>query len=184
MARSLSSLFLGLLVLTLICLQGVFAYIPEGLYEIQTLDNEYLSIGPVPPVFPPMDVPARLSDRRRGDEIWEVLRSNDGGYTIRQRGDPKWAYGLNRDDNGAVIVSSRKAPQTWAVDKAGPDVHTIRVVNEDKLFTAKRDDFPQVVLRPADGSGEQLWRFIPFSDDWNARGGMYGKSRFNVQCYL
>ncbi|GJJ73087.1 hypothetical protein EMPS_05445 [Entomortierella parvispora] len=184
MARLLSSLFLSLLVLTLICLQGVFGFFQEGLYEIQTLDNLYLSIGPVPPVFPPLDVPARLSARPQGDHLWEVLRSNDGSYTIRQRGDPKWSYGLNHNDDGVVIVSSRKAPQTWVVDSVDLDVYTIRVVNEDKVLTANRDDSPQIVLQPAKISDKQRWRFTAFRDDLNARGGMYGKSRFNVQCYL
>ncbi|GJJ73085.1 hypothetical protein EMPS_05443 [Entomortierella parvispora] len=184
MSRSLPSLLLSFLILTLICLQGVFGSINEGLYIIHTLDNKYLAIGPVPPIYPPLDVPARVLPSAGQDRIWEVLRAEDGGYTIRQRGDSSMAYGLNQNEDGAVIVSAMKKPQNWAIDNAGDDLFTIRVVNEDSLVTVNRGEFPPVVLRPANGSPEQRWVFIPIPRFSDTHGGMYGKSRFNLQCGL
>ncbi|GJJ73081.1 hypothetical protein EMPS_05439 [Entomortierella parvispora] len=186
MTRSLPSLFLSFFALTLICLQGVFGYIEPGLYVIQTLDNKFLSIGPVPPVFPPHDVPAQLTTNPHEVEIWDVRPAGDGGYTIRQRqrGDSKMTYGLNQDEGRAVIVSAMKAPQSWAVDYAGDGRFTIGVVNQDNLVTVNGREFPPVVLRPANGSPDQRWRFVQMDRSSSARGGMYGKSRFNLQCGL
>ncbi|GJJ73086.1 hypothetical protein EMPS_05444 [Entomortierella parvispora] len=163
---------------------GVFGYIEPGLYIIETLDDRFLSIGPVPPIYPPVDVPVRLSNSPPLEEIWDVRPVDDGGYTIRQRGDSKMTYGLNQDQGKAVIVSARKAPQSWAVNNAGDGLFTIGVVNQDSLVTVNREEFPPVVLRPANGSPDQHWRFVRVDRFSSTRGGMYGKSRFNLQCGL
>ncbi|GJJ73088.1 hypothetical protein EMPS_05446 [Entomortierella parvispora] len=188
MTRSLPSLFLGFIALTLICLQGVFGFIEPGTYLIQTIDDKYLSIGPVPPVIPPLDIPARLSARPR-DHLWEVRPADDGGYTIREvqrrrRGEPTNVYGLNRNEDEAVILSARKAPQSWAVDSAGEGLFTIGVVNQDSLATVNEDEYPPIILQPANGSPDQRWRFVRVDRFSSTRSAMYGKSRFNLQCGL
>jgi len=181
MARSISSSFLAVLALTLVVLQGVLAFVDPGRYLIQTEENEFLSVGPVPLVYPPIDVPARILDRRFYDEAWEVVPV-EGGYTIRQPGNRPDTYGLVRKDDGAIFASARSKPQTWAVNKAGDNLFTIGSVNEDRLFTQYKDAFPSVILQPADGSGAQRWKFTRIDRDSHVLSGMYGKSRFNVQC--
>ena len=184
MARSLSSSLLGVLALTLVVLQGVLAFIEPGRYLILTEDNRFLSIGPVPLVYPPIDVPVRLLDRRFQNEAWD-LREVEGGFTIRQPGNRRDVYGLIRQKDGAVFASATSKPQTWAVNNAGSGLFTIGVANDDLLFTQTPDKFPQVVLEPADGSDVQRWQFIRIDrDDLHAFGGLYGKSRFNRQCAM
>lgn len=181
MVRSLSSSLLGVFALLLV-LQGVFAFIEPGRYLIITEEERFLSIGPVPLVWPPIDVPARLLDRRFHDEAWEV-REVEGGYTIRQPGDRPGVYGLvQRDD--AVFVSATSESQTWAVNNAGNGLYTIGAANEDLLFTQSPDKFPQVLLTPSDGSNNQRFRFVQIERDPRAFGRLYRKGRFNRQCAM
>ncbi|KAG0273843.1 hypothetical protein BGZ95_010341 [Linnemannia exigua] len=182
MTRSLSSSFLGVLVLALVVLQGVLAYIEPGRYLILTEDNRFLSVGPVPHVYPPLDVPARIFDNRFLNEAWEV-RQAEGGYIIRQTGDRQDTYGLiSRNDD--VFVSVLSKPRTWVVNRADRDLYTIGVTDQDLLFTQSPDDSLRVLLAPASGSRGQRWRFIPIERDSDAFGRLYGKSRFNVQCAM
>ncbi|KAG0368011.1 hypothetical protein BGX24_002980 [Mortierella sp. AD032] len=183
MSRSLSSSLLVVLALTLFVLQGVLAAIRPGLYAIAAEDDLYLSIGPVPPIFPPPDVPARLF--RQGEsreQVWEVKLA-PGGYTIRQPGDRPFTYGLIQKYD-AVFVSSEEARQPWAVEEAGDNLYTIRAPYDDLLFTQTPEKSVQVHLKPATGAGIQRWRFVPILEYSRPLGRLYGKSRFNLQCAM
>ena len=178
MARSLSSSLFGVLVLSLILLQGVLAFIDSGIYVIRAVDAEFLSFQHV---YPPMDSPARLSDNGLPTR-WEVKKV-EGGYTIREDRDFKYRYGLIQRDN-AVWVSGYEEPQTWAINNADSGLYTIGAAYGDLLVTETADKYPQVILEPATGSNAQKWEFIRIDREERSSGRLYGQSRFNRQCAM
>ncbi|KAG0364066.1 hypothetical protein BGX24_004789 [Mortierella sp. AD032] len=182
MSRPLSSSLLRVLALTLVFLQGALAFIEPGRYIIVTEENRYLTIDPDSLFISLPDLPARLLKYRLPSETWEV-KQVEGGYTIRQSGDHPNVYGLVNKD-GAVFVSARPEPQTWAVGQADVGVYTIRAAYKDLLLTQFPDDYPQVLLKRADGLKAQRWILIPIIRDSRALGRLYGKSRFNSQCAM
>ncbi|KAF9273020.1 hypothetical protein BGZ74_004941, partial [Mortierella antarctica] len=84
-------------VLALLFLQVALALsIEPGTYYIESDDGLLLSVGPVPLIYPPMDVPVRLFER--GSPFvtkWEVKSAEDGGLLISTRsGIPQFDYSI------------------------------------------------------------------------------------------
>ncbi|KAF9114035.1 hypothetical protein BGX30_006746 [Mortierella sp. GBA39] len=167
------------LVLSLVAIQAVVAStIRPGTYLIQDVrSNLFLGIGPVPPIYPPIDVPLRLvPDRIAFNEKWIVREGADGGIIIfNGRGGPNDYKIASRDND--VIVSAQKAPETWDAQRVGggPLVVAIKLPYDDKVFTTNEDEYPQVTLQPSIGEDNQQFRFIPIERE------LYHRNRFTVQ---
>ncbi|KAG0041089.1 hypothetical protein BGZ89_007675, partial [Linnemannia elongata] len=106
-----------LIVLSLVAIQAAVAIsIRPGTYLIQdTQSGLFLGIGPVPPVYPPLDAPVRLfpQDVPYYKE-WIVKEGDDGGIIIAAgRGGPQDYKIVRNKYNSDVIVSALKAPETW-----------------------------------------------------------------------
>ncbi|MEU9315300.1 RICIN domain-containing protein [Streptomyces sp. NPDC048295] len=140
--------------------------IPEAnryvIHNVGAAPGTALGIGPVPLIYPPIDVPVRnLSGGFV--ERWVVTPVGNGLYTIiagqgrpAEEGRPGDYALVERGD--AVFVSATKQPGQWTIEPAGGGRWTIGVPNSDKVITLNRDDeFPPVVLAPRNGSDAQLW---------------------------
>jgi hypothetical protein len=123
-----------------------------------------LGIGPVPLVYPPLDVPARYFDGGAYGERWVVQASGDGRYTITAgQGRPDDYSLTSRGDT--VIVSARQRPVAqWSIEPAGDGRWTIAAPGDDAVVTLQRDEVPQLILVPRDGSADQLWDFYRIDD--------------------
>ncbi|OAQ36770.1 hypothetical protein K457DRAFT_886174 [Linnemannia elongata AG-77] len=175
MLRSAASL----IVLSLVAIQTVVAStIRPGTYLIQDSRSQlFLGIGPVPPVYPPLDAPVSLVPQDSPfNQRWIVKEGDDGGIIITTGRDGPYDYKIVRNDND-VIVSARKAPETWEASQVGDGslIVQIKLPYEDRVFTANQDDFPQVTLQRSIGEDNQIFRFIPILRD------LYHPNRFTVQ---
>lgn len=121
-----------------------------------------LGIGPVPLIYPPIDVPVRnLSGY--SVERWVVKPVGNGLYAITagqgrpaEPGRPGDYALVERGDD--VFVSAVQEPGQWAIQPAGGGKWTIGVPNSDRVITLNEEGgFPPVVLAPRDGSVAQLW---------------------------
>ncbi|KAK5828955.1 hypothetical protein F5H01DRAFT_329237 [Linnemannia elongata] len=177
MLRSAASL----IVLSLVAIQAAVAStIKPGTYLIQdSRSGLFLGIGPVPPVYPPRDVPVRLLPEQMAlHERWIVKEGDDGGIIIAAgRGGPEDYKIVRNKYNNDVIVSALKAPETWEASQVGGGslVVQIKLPYEDSVFTANPNDFPQVTLQRSNGEDNQIFRFIPIDRD------LYHRNRFTVQ---
>ncbi|KAG0034136.1 hypothetical protein BGZ82_005864, partial [Podila clonocystis] len=168
------------LVLSLIAIQVVVAKaIENGIYLIQdTNSGKFLGIGPVPRVYPLMDVPVRLYPE--GDyfvEKWNVQQTNDGAFVIAAGRGSRDDYKIVAEDD-AVYVSARKTPKEWAVTSVGDNKVEIKVPYNDAVFTADEKAFPQITLQHAQGLPSQQYRFVKVHRELYHP---YQRSRFNVQ---
>ncbi|KAG0361929.1 hypothetical protein BG005_007116, partial [Podila minutissima] len=159
-------------VLALLFLQVALALsIEPGTYYIESDDGLLLSVGPVPLIYPPPDVPVRLFERGSPfDSKWEVRSTEDGGLLISTRSSiPQFDYRIvNR--NGEVYVSAtQKTPQIWSVTSVGGGQFDIKLPYEDEVFTSDYESFPQVTLQAAEGLPNQKWNFIRVDRDNNYR---------------
>ncbi|KAG9069613.1 hypothetical protein KI688_010517 [Linnemannia hyalina] len=168
------------LVLSLVAIQAVVAStIRPGTYLIQdTRTKLFLSIGPVPRLYPSIDVAVRLFPESSPFlEPWTVKEGADGGIiVISARSGVPDKYRITSKEN-AVIVSVQKKPETWNTEQVGegPLVVAIKMPYDDKVFTANEDEFPQVTLQPSIGEDNQRFRFIPIERE------LYHRNRFTVQ---
>ncbi|KAG0038705.1 hypothetical protein BGZ82_011100 [Podila clonocystis] len=168
------------LVLSFIAIQVVVAKaIENGIYLIQdTNSGKFLGIGPVPHVYPLIDVPVRLFPE--GDyfvERWNVKQANDGALVIASgRGRPDDYKIVAKGDT--VIVSGQKAADEWAVTSVGDNKVEIQVPYNDAVFTADEEADPQITLQRAQGLPSQQFRFIRIDRELYHP---YHRSRFNVQ---
>ncbi|KAG0059899.1 hypothetical protein BGZ92_006839, partial [Podila epicladia] len=161
-------------VLALFILQVAFALIIEpGTYYIESDDGRVLSIGPIPFVYPPPDVPVRLLERdSRLISKWEVKPAANGAVEITTRGDyGEFEYKIIRGEHNWVFASTQKAPQPWSVTSVGGRQFGIQLPNEDEVFTSHEYSFPQVTLEPSEGLPDQKWTFIRIDRDNNYRRG-------------
>ncbi|KAF9972304.1 hypothetical protein BGZ73_004581 [Actinomortierella ambigua] len=152
--------------LSLLAVQAAIVQaLEDGIYRILDARGQYgLGIGPVPPVYPPIDVPLRLF--QGGSPFvnqWLVKRASGSEYTILDVHGGQYAYKIVPREND-VFVSAVKAPFAWTVTHAGQDAYTIKLPNDDLVVTGIVDEYPQVTLQPADGSGEQKWVFVKVDD--------------------
>ncbi|KAF9540767.1 hypothetical protein EC957_003740 [Mortierella hygrophila] len=167
------------LVLSLVAIQAAVAStIRPGTYLIQDVrSNLFLGIGPLLPVYPPMDVPLRLVPEHIASyEKWNVREGDDGGIIIfAGKGGPDDYKITSRDNN--VIVSVQKNPETWDAQQVGggPLVVAIKLPYEDKVFTANGGVYSEVTLQPSIGGVNQIFRFIPIERD------LYHRNRFTFQ---
>ncbi|MEU2667650.1 hypothetical protein ABZ622_02095 [Streptomyces sp. NPDC007164] len=124
-----------------------------------------LGIGPVPLIYPPIDVPVRnLSGP--SVERWVVKPAGNGLCTIisgqgrpAEPGRPGDYALVERGDD--VFVSATQQPGQWTIEPAGGGKWTIGVPNRDRVITLNEDgEFPPVVLDPRNGSDAQLWDSI------------------------
>ncbi|KAF9312546.1 hypothetical protein BG003_006161 [Podila horticola] len=156
MLRSASSL----LALAALCLQVALAKIETGTYLIQDFEGNFLGVGPVHPIYPPPDVPARLLPPSVYAQRWLVRQNDDNTLTISVgKGYPDDYKLVSRDD--VVFVSAQKDPEPWSVTSVGDNKVEIKSPYEDSVFTAEpyhREE--QVRLRPARGLPNQKWNFI------------------------
>ncbi|MFD5188011.1 hypothetical protein ACFWMU_07600 [Streptomyces sp. NPDC058357] len=146
------------------------AEIPEAYrYVIHNVGSPVgtgLGIGPVPLIYPPIDVPVRYLSGGFV-ERWVVKPVGNGLYTIiagqgrpAEPGHPG-DYALVERGND-VFVSATKQPGQWAIEPARGGKWTIGVPDSDRVITLNEGgDFPQVVLAPRDGSVAQLWDSVP-----------------------
>ncbi|KAG0332342.1 hypothetical protein BG000_010100 [Podila horticola] len=167
----------SLLVLSLLCLQAVTQAIETGRYLIQDNRGNYLGIGPVPPVFPPRDVPVRLLSSSLAEQ-WLVKQDTDGTVTISAGLGRPFDYKIVQR-NDEIWLSAEKAPEPWSVTSVGDGKQEIKIPYGDLVFTADSDEFPQVHLRPAEGGANQKWTFLPINRDMNYHRG--SSNRFCVQ---
>ncbi|KAF9901003.1 hypothetical protein EC991_006619 [Linnemannia zychae] len=173
----------SVIALSLVAIQvAVASTIKPGVYLIQDLrTNLYLGIGPVPPVYPPLDVPLRLVPENVAFyDKWRVSEGEDGGIIISSgRGGPDDYKIVNKDD--AVFVSAVKSPEVWEASRIGGerlDVE-IKLQYKDRVFTSDKDGFPQVTLKRAVGEDNQHFRFIPIEREHMRE--LYHHSRFTIQ---
>ncbi|MCX4846029.1 hypothetical protein [Streptomyces sp. NBC_00893] len=149
------------------------AEVPESsryvIHNVGSAEGTGLGIGPVPLIYPPVDVPVRYLSGPLV-ERWVVRPVENGLYTITAgQGRPAEPgrpgdYALVERD-GAVFVSATKHPGRWAIQPAGGGRWTIGVPNGDRVITLNEDDeFPPVVLAPRNGSEDQLWDSVPVED--------------------
>ncbi|KAG0351940.1 hypothetical protein BG005_008578 [Podila minutissima] len=154
MLRSASSL----LALAVLCVQVALAKIETGYYWIVDNKGNSLGFGPVPPIWPPPDVPVRLFNPDSHPQKWYVEEA-EGGLIIRAARDRE-SYRLVSSDD-VVFVSFQKAPEPWAVTSVGQARFEIKAPYQDSVFTAKPEDEFQVQLRRAEGLPNQKWTFVP-----------------------
>ncbi|KAG0041589.1 hypothetical protein BGZ83_001603 [Gryganskiella cystojenkinii] len=163
MFRSLSSA----LVLTLVALQVVAARVlSTGTYMIEDCDGKLLGIGPVPPVYPPMDVPVRLFDRGSPfAERWLVREMDDGVFVISAgHGRPEDYKIVARND--AVFVSAVKTAETWSLDMSSKKDVIIRAPHSNNVFTVEENDqYAPLKLRQDEGQNNQRFKFIRIDRD-------------------
>ncbi|KAG0354464.1 hypothetical protein BGZ54_001629 [Gamsiella multidivaricata] len=165
------------LVLCLFFVQVAIARVLEpGKYFIQDNRGNYLGIGPVPPIYPPIDVPARLVPNHIAEK-WIVDLADNGAFTISAGRGRHDDYKLvSRED--VVYVSARMAPEPWTMTSAGDGKFMIQAPNRDLVYTANVDEFPHVTLQPASGEDSQRWTFVRIDRDNYWRG---YRNRFCVQ---
>ncbi|MFK0101194.1 hypothetical protein [Streptomyces sp. NPDC091040] len=140
--------------------------IATGLFLISNLADDTpgsaLSIGPVPPVYPPLDVPVRYLSGPLTNH-WLVQRGDDGLYTISAgRGGPADYRLVERD--GAVFASATQEPSRWMIQGTEDGGLTLGTP-DGRLATLHADDVPQVTLDAPDGSPAQAWRLMQLSGD-------------------
>lgn len=135
----------------------------QGTYVIHSVGaaaGSGLGIGPVPLVYPPFDVPARYFDGGGFVERWVVKAVGDGRYTITAgQGDPD-DYSLTPRGQ-SVFLSAVRGPGQWLIQPAGDGTWTVAAPDgDDEVVTLQRDEIPQLILVPQDGSADQRWQFI------------------------
>ena len=140
------------------------ARLASGTYVIHSTGaapGSALGIGPVPLIFPPIPVPARYFDGGSFVTRWVVKAADNGQYTITAEPPGPYAYSLAlRDDN--VFASSAQPAAQWLIQPAADGKWTIASTDgDDRVVTLQQEEFPEVILRPQDGSDNQLWDFVP-----------------------
>lgn len=139
------------------------ASLEPGVYVIHSAGaarGSALGIGPVPLIYPPLDVPARYFDGGPFAERWVVQAAGDGRYTITAGQGRPDDYSLT-PRGYSVFVSARQQPAAqWLIQPAGDGRWTIAAPGDDTVVTLQRDEVPQLVLAPQDGSADQLWDFF------------------------
>ncbi|MFE7466763.1 hypothetical protein ACFU6R_22035 [Streptomyces sp. NPDC057499] len=132
----------------------------QGEYVIHNVASEPgsgLGIGPVPLIYPPIDVPLRYFGGQFV-ERWTVKAVGSDRYTISAGPVQPGRYAFVQRE-GAVYVSATKKPGEWTIESAGNGRYTIGVPGADRVATLDRDGNPQVTLAPRHGSPTQLWEF-------------------------
>ncbi|MEU5869520.1 hypothetical protein ABZ815_50745 [Nonomuraea sp. NPDC047529] len=91
-------------------------------------------------------------------EQWKITRSGDG-YTIQNVGLNGYAA-VRWTEEGASVITNNDA-MVWTIAPAGSYTWVITAPYRDLLWNVEPPVIPRgdVRLRPADGSGTQLWRF-------------------------
>ncbi|KAF8933211.1 hypothetical protein BGZ47_010965 [Haplosporangium gracile] len=150
-----------------ITVQVVAEALEPGRYLItDTNRQKAFATGPLPRVFPPLDVPLRLvSTSSLYVNRWDVKRTPRDLYTITavsERGLPA-DYKIVSIEN-KVFASVTKAPQEWSITQAGDGQYVIQDPVQDRVFTSNAEEYPGVILEPADGGFEQRWRFERLED--------------------
>lgn len=167
----------SIVVLCLLFLQVVIARsIETGTYLIVDNQGYYLGLGPVNPIYPAPDVPARLFASGTHAAHWHVKKTNDGAVTI------SLGQGLSNEyklvaKGDYVFASAQKAPQAWSVTSAGDFKYDIQLPYKDELFTAHPLKEHQVTLEHAQGKPNQKWSFIRID-----RGTNYHRGSTNRFC--
>jgi hypothetical protein len=143
--------------------QRAAAGLESGVYVIHSAGSapgSALGIGPVPLVYPPIDVPVRYFDGGGFVQRWIVQAIGDGRYTITAVPGAPDSYSLTPRGYD-VFVSARTRPVAqWLIQPAGEGTWTIAAPDgDDTVITLQRDEFPPLVLAPQDGSADQLWNF-------------------------
>ncbi len=140
----------------------------SGIYVIHSAgaaDGSSLGIGPVPLIYPPLDVPARYFDGDRFVERWVVRATGDGGYTITAGRGGADDYSLTPRDQNVFVSATRQPRAQWLIQPAGNGTFTIAASDgDDKVITLQQDEFPQLLLAPQNGSADQLWEFYRIDD--------------------
>ncbi|KAF9163760.1 hypothetical protein BGX21_001514 [Mortierella sp. AD011] len=173
--------------LSLFAVQAAIAQsLESGVYKIYDSYRENsFAIGPVPIVYPPLDVPLRLLPA--GSPMvnrWHVTRTSGDRYTIIE--------GDGRSDNYKIIpmgdnvfVSATGPPREWSITEAGDGQFVIQIPNQDSIVTAHEgeDVFPPLALEPANGSPNQKWKFVRIDfDDSYHWGSYHRKGSHNRLC--
>ncbi|KFH62580.1 hypothetical protein MVEG_11973 [Podila verticillata NRRL 6337] len=154
-------------VLCLLFLQVVIARTLEtGTYLIVDNQGYYLGLGPVNPIYPPPDVPARLFASGTHAVHWHVKQVNGGAVTI------SLGQGLPNDyklvaKGDSVFASAQKTPQVWSVTSAGDFKYVIQLEYQDEVFTAHPLSEREVTLERAKGKPNQQWSFIRIDREVN-----------------
>ncbi|KAF9913038.1 hypothetical protein EC991_005906 [Linnemannia zychae] len=151
-----STIFSVLAVLSLFVQAAVVsADIEPGTYIIRS-EGGPLAVGPVPLIWPPPDVPARIMSNMA--DRWNVVKNKDGFFTISElRGGYKI---VERRENDVFVSQKVEPPLAVAVQSAGDNKYTISVADKDRYFTYSSEKFPPITLEPASGADVQKWTFI------------------------
>ncbi|KAF9122269.1 hypothetical protein BGW39_009867 [Mortierella sp. 14UC] len=151
-----STIFSVLAVLSLLVQATVVsAAIEPGTYMIRSEDGG-LAIGPVPLIWPPPDVPARVMNFMV--ERWNVAKNEDGFFTITElRGGYKV---VQRRENDIFVSQKTELALPLAIEPVGNNQYTISVANKDRFFTYQPEDPPPIVLQPDHGAESQKWTFV------------------------
>ncbi|MFJ6011062.1 RICIN domain-containing protein [Streptomyces sp. NPDC092952] len=131
-----------------------------GVYVIHNVASEPgsgLGIGPVPLIYPPIDVPLRYFGGQLV-ERWTVKEVAPDRYTI-SAGPAQFGHYAFVPREDAVFLSATKKPGEWTIEPAGNRRFTIGLPGADRIATLDRDDVPQVKLDGRSGSPTQLWEF-------------------------
>ncbi|MFF2010155.1 hypothetical protein ACFVWY_13925 [Streptomyces sp. NPDC058195] len=127
------------------------------IHNVASEPGSGLGIGPVPLVYPPVDVPLRYFGGQFV-ERWTVKEVAPDRYTISAGPAQPGRYAFVRKED-AVFVSATKKPGEWTIESAGNGRFTLGVPGADRVATLDRDEVPQVTLAPRHGSPTQLWEF-------------------------
>ncbi|CAE6397915.1 unnamed protein product [Rhizoctonia solani] len=139
--------------------------IQPGTYMIHPTGDEGqgLGIGPVPLIYPPPSVPARILPKSMMEPF--TLKPQEGNTYQLAAPKDSW-YVMPKDEYVFLIPRETSgAPQSWSVQSTGPGTYRVQLPNKDLVWTCFPEEFPQIQLKPANGSQEQSWKFVRIDRD-------------------
>ncbi|CAE6468038.1 unnamed protein product [Rhizoctonia solani] len=139
--------------------------IQPGTYMIYPVngDEQGAGIGPVPLIYPPPTVPLRILPQSMIEPF--TLKPDDGNtYQLTAQRD-HWRVVPKEDSVFIQPIENGGQPKSWSIQPTGPQTYRVQLPNFDQVWTYDSDGFPQVTLRPANGSQEQNWKFVRIERD-------------------